>query len=85
MKVYRTLMIICCVISALIVAALVFVFIYAGMLWGLVSLGGELVFVCLMMLFKKLDQAEQLKRNPPPPTGDFITGKAKKDENNQDK
>lgn len=85
MKVYRTLMIICCIICALIVAALVFVFIYAGMLWGLVSLGGGLVFFCLMTLFKKLDQAEQLKRNPPPPVGDFITGKVTKDEENQDK
>ncbi len=85
MKFYKIMMIVCCVICALILAALVFIFIFFGNVWGLASLGAEAVFFCLMIIFKKLQENEELKRNPPPPVGDFITGKVKKDEENQDK
>ncbi len=44
--------------------------------WGLLPLGGALLFGGLMYFFKLREDAEEAKKNPPPPCGDFITGKA---------
>lgn len=81
MKVFKTLRIICCIICALIVLAAFFIFVYLGMLWGFISLLGAAAFFGLMMLFKSLQEKQERKDNPPPPTGDFITGRVPTDEN----
>ena len=80
---FKTLRIICCIIAALIVAASVFIFVYANMVWGFVSILVAAVFFGLMIFFKSKQEAEELKKNPPPPVGDFITGKVPTDNNDE--
>lgn len=75
---YKILRIVFCILAVLCVAVTMFVFAYAG-LFGLIPLGGAVVFGFLMVYFKSLQQAKELKENPPPPVGDFITGPVKKD------
>ena len=60
------------------VAATIFIFTYFRW-FGFIPLGGAIVFGLLMLLFKNLQEAKELKENPPPPEGDFITGPVKKD------
>lgn len=79
---FKTLRIICCIIAALIIAASVFIFVYAGMIWGFASLMFAAGFFALMMYFKGKQEAEERKQNPPAPKGDFITGKVHTDEEN---
>ncbi|MDE7380135.1 MAG: hypothetical protein K2N14_03685 [Clostridia bacterium] len=69
---YKVLRIICCVISALCLAACVFIFVYLGIVWGITSLVGAAAFFALTMLFRSL-QKEQEEKQPPanveePPT-----------------
>ena len=45
-------------------------------------LGGALAFAALMFLFKGMQERADKAANPPPPSGDFITGKV---ENKEDK
>lgn len=73
---YRIFRIISCVLAAAGAAATVFVFIYCDW-WGFLALGLTLAFAGLMLLFKNLQEREELKKNPPPPVGDFITGKVR--------
>lgn len=77
---FKTLRIVFCVICALTVAASLFIFVYLGMLWGLVSVGAAVIFFLLMMFCKSKQEAEEQKNNPPAPKGDFITGKVPTDE-----
>ena len=65
----------------MIVAASVFIFVYAGLIWGFVSLIIAAAFFGLMYIFKSRQEAEERKKNPPPPVGDFITGKIHTDDN----
>ncbi|MGN0805535.1 MAG: hypothetical protein ACI4MC_00730 [Candidatus Coproplasma sp.] len=60
---FKILRIISCIIAALCVAACVFVFIYAGVIWGICTLLGALVFFALTVLFKRYqeDGEEKLK------------------------
>ena len=83
---YKTLRIICCVAAALIAAGAIFIFIYAGWQWGLAAVFLALVFGGLMIHFKQLQEKKDRKENPPPPKGDFITGKVEqpKDDNRED-
>ncbi len=64
-KFYKALRIICAVISALLVAGCVFVFIYLGVAAGFTTLLATAAFVLLMMVFKfKHEDAENaLKEN----------------------
>jgi hypothetical protein len=78
---YKTLRIICCIISALTLAACVFIFIYLGFIWGIVSLFVAAAFFGLMLLFKNLQEQQEQKLNPSAPKGDFITGPVAKSEN----
>ena len=78
---YRILRITCCILAVLGAAAAIFVFAYTHWLWGLLVVGLTLAFGGLMLLFKQLEEKEELKKNPPPPEGDFITGKATDKEN----
>lgn len=77
---YKILRILFCILAVLILAAAIFIFVYAGWLWGLIALIAAAVSGGLMVLFKNLQLKEEYKKNPPPPEGDFITGKVNKDE-----
>lgn len=78
---YRTLRIIFCILAVLIAAAAIFIFVYLGWQWGLVAVLGVAVCAALMVTFKMLQEKQERKKNPPPPQGDFITGKADKNDN----
>ncbi len=77
---YKILRIIFCVAAVALAAAAIFVFIYAGWLWGLATV--MLAAVCggLMATFKMLQEKKERLANPPPPVGDFIYGKVNKPE-----
>ena len=83
-KLYKVLRIVFCALTVALAAAMIFVFIYAGWLWGVLTL--VVAFVCgaLMVTFKNLQEKEERKKNPPPPQGDFIFGRVGED-NNEDK
>ena len=68
-----------CILAVICVAATIFIFAYFQW-FGLIPLGGAIAFWLLMLLFKNLQEAKELKENPPPPEGDFITGPVKKDD-----
>ncbi len=72
---YKKLRIIFCIITVAIAAAAIFIFVYAGILWGVAALMAAVVCGVLMYVFKQLQEKKELKDNPPPPKGDFITGK----------
>lgn len=73
---YRVLQIIFCVLTVILAAAVVFIFIYAGIPWGIATVVLAFVFGALMVTFKWLHEKKERKKNPPPPQGDFIFGKA---------
>ena len=77
---YKNLRILFCILSVACVAVTILIF--ANYLWwGFVPLGGALVFAGLMFLFKGMQERADKAANPPPPSGDFITGKVEnKDE-----
>ena len=74
-KLYKVLRIAFCVLTVALAAAMIFVFIYAGWLWGILTLAVAFVCGALMVTFKMLQEKEEMKKNPPPPQGDFIFGK----------
>ncbi len=80
---YKKLRIIFCILAALFSAVTIFIFVYFEW-WGFAPLGGAFVCGALMVTFKQLQEKKELKDNPPPPQGDFITGKVKnKEEENK--
>lgn len=79
---YKILRIIFCILAATGAAVTLFIFLFFG-LWGFLPLGATIIFAALMFVCKNAQTSEELKANPPPPQGDFITGKVnreKKDE-----
>ena len=77
---FKNLRIIFCILSVACVAATIFIFVYY-LWWGFVPLGGALAFAGLMFLFKGMQERADKAATPPPPSGDFITGKVEnKDE-----
>lgn len=72
---FKILRIICSVASALFAAACIFLFVYLGPVWGFSCVGVVILFFGLTVLFKNLQVKQELKDNPPPPSGDFITGR----------
>ena len=76
-KVFR---IIFSILAAGAAAAAIFVFVLVGWSWGLITVGLCLLFAALMFLFRNLQTRKELRDNPPPPVGDFITGKVDNDE-----
>lgn len=76
---YRTLRIIFCVLAVLLAAGAIFVFVYAGWIWGLATVLVAAGCGGLMVLFKGLQEKKERKNNPSPTVGDFIYGKAPKD------
>ena len=77
-KIFKVLRIIFCILTALLAAAMIFVFIYAGWLWGALTLVVAFVSGALMVTFKGLQEKHEKIKNPPPPQGDFIFGKVEK-------
>ncbi len=75
---YKNLRIIFCIIAAALAAVAIFVFVFAGWIWGLMCVLVAAVCAALMVTFKRLQEKQELKDNPPPPKGDFITGPVKK-------
>ena len=72
-KIFR---IIFSVLAAIVAAGTIFVFVYAPhWAWGLLAVGVCAVFAGLMIAFKNLQEKQENKKNPPPPKGDFITGR----------
>ena len=76
---YKSLRIACSILAAVCAAVTIFIFVYFD-LWGFIPLGGAVLFGVLMIVFKNLQESQELKKNPPPPQGDFITGKVEKSE-----
>lgn len=62
---FKVLRIICCIISALCVAACVFTFIFAGTVWGIATLLGAAAFFALTVLFKHFQEDEEKKNAQP--------------------
>lgn len=54
-------------------------FVFLGMAWGFICVAGAIVFFLLTLTFKRLQERQELKDNPPPPEGDFITGRVPTD------
>lgn len=77
---YKILRIIFCILAVALAAACIFVFVFAGWLWGALLLVCAFVSGALMVTFKQLQEKEELKKNPPSPEGDFITGKISNDD-----
>lgn len=78
-KVFKILRIICCIVAVLAVAACVFVFVYAGTVWGIISIVGAAAFFALTVLFKKLQEDEEEKNEPKKPDP-FLSADDKADE-----
>ena len=79
---YKILRIIFCILTVILAAGMIFVFIYAGWKWGVLTLAAAFVFGALMVTFKQLQEKEERKKNPPPPQGDFIFGKVTEENKN---
>ncbi|MDE6597713.1 MAG: hypothetical protein K2K60_03650, partial [Clostridia bacterium] len=77
---YKIFRIIFCVMAVILAAGAIFVFVYAGWVWGLATVLVAAALGGLMVLFKQLQEKKEKKENPPPPVGDFISGKAPKDD-----
>ena len=58
---YKILRIICCVISAMLLAGCIFFFVYLGNVWGFASVIGAGGFFALTVLFKTLQEEKQQK------------------------
>lgn len=85
---YKILRIICCVICALILAACVFLFVYLGTFWGLISLLCAAIFFALTLLFKGLQEDYDKKHphnDPAEPTVTTMTETPEDNENTDDK
>lgn len=80
---YKILRIACCIVCAVILAAVIFIFAYLGWAWGFAALLAAAVFFGLTVLFKNLQEREENK-NAPPAHGDFITGAVKKNDKEDD-
>ncbi len=71
---YKILRIVFCSIAVACAAVTILVFALCG-IWGLLPLGLGIVSAVLMLLCKGWQEKQELKANPPPAEGDFITGK----------
>ncbi len=80
---FKVLRMICGILSAVIVAGAIFIFVYLGWVWGVVAICAAALLFGLCVLFKNLQTKQEEKQNPPPAVGDFITGAV--NVNNDDK
>lgn len=73
----KALRIISCVLAATAAAVAVPIFIFFD-LWGLIPVGLCIAFAAVMFICKYEQEKAELKKNPPAPEGDFITGRVEK-------
>lgn len=78
-RTFKILRIVCCILAAIILAAAVFIFVYLGWAWGLLSLVIAAALFGLMILFKAKQEQLEEKDNPTV-KGDFITGAVKSED-----
>lgn len=76
---FKALRIIFSILSAAAAAVTIMIFIFFN-LWGLLPLGLCIAFAVAMFICKSAQEREELKKNPPAPVGDFITGKVASDD-----
>lgn len=81
---FKVLRIVFCILAAIAAAVTVMIFIFFN-LWGLLPLGLCIVFAVAMFFCKNAQEREELKKNPPNPVGDFITGKVNSDNSEDNK
>ena len=77
---FKVLRIVFAVLAACAAAAALFIFIFLGWAWGLLTVAVCLVFAGAMVLCRNAQVRRELRDNPPPPVGDFITGKVERDD-----
>ena len=68
----KILRIVFTIISALCLASAIPVGIFADLIPTLIILACAFLSFCLMLFFRKRQEAEELKKNPPAPKGDFF-------------
>ena len=84
-KLFKILRIVFCLLTVILAAVAIFVFVYAPSIWwGIATVVLAFIFGALMTTFKGLQEQEARKKNPPPAQGDFIFGKIGED-NDSDK
>ncbi len=66
------------------VLATFFIFVYLPLYAGFIALVVTLGFVALTFYFRYLVRKEDEKENPPPPVGDYITGRVPLDLHEED-
>lgn len=76
---YKVLRIIFCLIAVAAAAVAVMIFIFFD-LWGLIPLGVFLLSAAAMFICRNAQMRDELKKNPPAPSGDFITGRVADDD-----
>lgn len=80
---FKVLRIVFCVLAAAAAAAAILVFVLLDWFWGIITVAACLLFTAGMFLCRNAQAREELKKNPPAPVGDFITGKVKIDDNEE--
>lgn len=78
-KIYLILRIVFSLAAAALLAAAIFVFVYAGWEWGLVCVFATLLCAGLMIFFRNKHRALDPEERQAP-RGDFITGKVPDDD-----
>ena len=68
------------ILAAICATAAIFVFIFADWVWGTVVIALALIFSGLMYVCRSKQLEEEQKKPPEKREGDFITGKADKDD-----
>lgn len=77
---FKNLRIIFCILAVAGAAATIFVFVFAGWIWGTVVLAATLIFAALMFICKNKQMSEEEPKEQIK-EGDFITGRRKVDGN----
>jgi hypothetical protein len=82
---YKILRIIFCILAVVLAAVAIFVFVYAGWVYGIIVVVAAMISAWFMVFFKRkqeeIDPPTNTNTNPEqkPPKGDYITGKKSKD------
>lgn len=72
---FKVLRIIFCILSVIAAAVAIFIFVFFGWVWGVVTVAVCVLFAVGMILCRNAQVRDELRKNPPEPKGDFITGK----------
>ena len=77
---FLKLRIIFSVLASICAATAIFVFVFAGWVWGIAVVALGLIFAALMFICRNMQIAEEQKNSPENLTGDYITGKKSEEE-----